>query len=117
MVAYMDALSKGIGVWFLGKHVGYQSPLPLNAPKDTIFFFEALTMCSAIILAQSFCKTTQLIVYTDNSNTLNIFTSLAVKPVYNRILMSLINILIEDQIDLQVYHIPGKDNLITDPLR
>jgi hypothetical protein len=51
MVAYTDALSKGIGVWFLGEHVGYQCPLPVNALKDAIFFFEALAVCSAILLA------------------------------------------------------------------
>jgi len=116
MVAYTDASSKGIGVWFPGEHVGYQCPLPLNAPKDAIFFFEALAVCSAILLARSFRKTTRLIVYTDNTNTFDIFTSLAAKPVYNRILMSSIDMLIEDEIDLRVFHIPGKDNLIADPL-
>jgi hypothetical protein len=116
MVAYTDASSKGIGVWFLGEHVSYQCSLPVDASKDAIFFFKALAVCSAILLAQSFHKTTQLILYTDNTNTFDIFTSLAAKPVYNRILMSSINMLIEDQIDLQVYHIFGKDNIIADPL-
>jgi hypothetical protein len=116
MVAYMDASSKGIGVWFPGEHVGYQCPLPVNAPKDTIFFFKALAVCSAILLVRSFHKTTRLIVYTDNTNTFDIFTSLAAKPVYNRILMCSIDMLIEDQIDLRVYHISGKDNIIADPL-
>ena len=51
MVAYTDASSKGIGVWFPGEHVGYQCPLPLNAPKDAIFFFEALAVCCTILLA------------------------------------------------------------------
>jgi hypothetical protein len=116
MVAYTDASSKGIGVWFPGEHVGYQCSLPSNAPKDAIFFFEALAVCSAILLARSFRKTTRLIVYTDNTNTFNIFNSFAAKPVYNRILMSSIDMLIEDEVDLRVYHILGKDNLIADPL-
>ena len=116
MVVYTDASSKGLGVWFPGEHVGYQCPLPLNAPKDAIFFFEALAICSAILLARSFRKTTCMIVYTDNTNTFDIFNSLAAKPVYNRILMSLIDMLIKDGIDLRVYHILGKDNLIADLL-
>ena len=116
MVTYTDASSKGISVWFLGKHVSYQCPLPLNAPKDAIFFFEALAVCSAILLARSFYKTTQLIVYTNNTNTFDIFTSLSAKPVYDRILMSSIDMLLEDKIDIPVFHIPGKDNIIADVL-
>ena len=116
MVAYTDVSSKGISIWFLGEHVSYQCPLPLNAPKDAIFFFEALIACSAILLAQSFHKTTWLIVYTDNTNTFNIFTSLSAKPVYNRILISSIDMLLEDSIDLHVFHILGKDNIIADAL-
>ena len=116
MVAYSDASSKGLGIWFPGKHVEYQCPLPLNAPKDTIFFFEALATCSAILLAHSFRKTTRLIVYTDNTNTFDIFTSLSAKPVYNRILTASIDMLLEDKVDLRVFHIPGTDNIIADAL-
>ena len=116
MVAYSDASSKGLGIWFPGEHVGYQCPLPLNAPKDAIFFFEALATCSAILLARSFRKTTRLIVYTDNTNTFDIFTSLSAKPVYNRILTASIDMLLEDEVDLHVFHIPGKDNIIADVL-
>ena len=116
MVAYTDASSKGIGVWFLGEHVRYQCLLPLNTPKDAIFFFEALATCCAILLTQSFCKTTRLIVYTDNTNTFNIFTSLSAKPIYNWILISSIDMLLEDKVDLHVFHIPGKDNIIADAL-
>jgi hypothetical protein len=116
MVAYADASSKGMGIWFPGEHAGYQCPLPLNAPKDVIFFFEAFAVCSAIHLAHCFVKTTRLIVYTDNTNTFDIFTSLAVRPDYNQILMSAIDVLIEDEIDLRVYHTPGEDNIIADLL-
>src|SRR5882762_1404803 len=104
MLAYADVSSKGMGIWFLGEHAGYQCPLPLDVPKDIIFFFEALAVCSAIHLGCCFVKTTQLIVYTDNTNTFNIFTSLAVRPDYNRILMSAIDVLIKDEIDLHMYH-------------
>ena len=116
MVAYMDASIKGIGIWFLGEHVGYQCPLPLNAPKDAIFFFEALATCTTILLTCSFRKTTRLIVYTDNTNTFDIFTSLSPKPVYKRILIASIDMLLEDEVDLRVFHIPGKDNIIADAL-
>ena len=79
----------------------YQCPLPLNVPKDTIFF-EALAVCLAMMLVWSFRKTTRLIIYTNNTNTFKIFTSLATKPVYNKILLSSINMLIQEKSDLQV---------------
>ena len=116
MVTYTDASSKGLGVWFLGEHVSYQCPLPLNAPKDAIFYFEALAVCSAILLARSFQKTPRLMVYTDSTNTFDIFTSLTAKPVYNKILMCSIDMLLEDGLDLRVFHIPGHNNLIANPL-
>jgi hypothetical protein len=51
MVAYVDASGVRMGVWFLGEHVGYQCPLPTDALKDVIFFFEALAVCSAVHLS------------------------------------------------------------------
>ena len=61
-------------------------------------------------------KTTCLIVYTDSTNTFDIFTSLATKPIYNRIHMCSIDMLVKDELDLCVFHILGHDNLIVDLL-
>jgi hypothetical protein len=116
MIAYVDASGIGIGVWFPGEYVGYQCPLPIDAPKDVIFFFEALTVCSAIHLTRNHIKTSCLVVFTDNTNTFDIFSSLRAQPSYNRILISAMNVLIEDNLDLRVFNIPGKDNIIADPL-
>ena len=88
----------------------------MSPPKDAIFFFEALAVCCKNLLTQSFQKTTRLIVYTNNTNTLDIFALPAAKPIYNRILMCSIDMLLEDELDLQVFHILGKDNLIADTL-
>jgi hypothetical protein len=54
----------------------------------------------------------RLIVFTDNTN---IFTSLRVLPPYNHILISMMNVLIDNDLDLRIFHIPGKDNIIADP--
>ena len=55
------------------------------SPQNMIFFFEALVVCSAIHLSCNFTKTSCLIIYTDNSNTFDIFNSLCALPLYNRI--------------------------------
>ncbi len=116
LVAFTDASKAGMGVWFPGEYAGFQSRLPSDAPKDMIFFFEALAVCSAIHLAHCFKKTTWMAIYTDNTNTFHIFNTFRALPAYNHILISAINILIEDEIDLRVYFIPSEDNIITDPI-
>jgi hypothetical protein len=116
LVAYVDASGVGIGIWFPGEYVGYQCRLPDNAPRDVIFFFEALAVCSAVHLSRAFAKTSRLVVYTDNTNAFDIFTSLRAQPCYNRILISAMDVLIEDDRDLRVFHVPGKDNIVADPL-
>jgi hypothetical protein len=115
-VAYVDASGVGIGIWFPAKFIGYQCLLPLEAPKDVIFFFEALAVCSAIHLSRNFVRTSRLIIYTDNSNTFDIFNSLRALPPYNCILISAMNVLMDNDLDLRVFLIPGKDNIIADPL-
>lgn len=115
-VAYVDASGVGIGIWFPAEYIGYQCSLPLEAPKDMIFFFEALAVCSAIHLSRNFTKTSRLIIYTDNSNTFDIFNSLRALPPYNCILISAMNILMDNDLDLQVVLISGKNNIIADPL-
>ena len=102
--------------WFPAEFVGYQCAFPLEAPKDVIFFFEALAVCSAIHLSRNFTKSSRLIIYTDNSNTFDIFNSLRALPPYNRILISAMNVLMDNDLDLRVLLIPGKDNIIADPL-
>jgi len=115
-VAYVDASGVGIGIWFPGEYAGFQCHLPENVPEDAIFFFEALAVCSAVHLSRRFKKTSRLLIFTDNTNTFDIFTSLRAKPEYNCVLISAINVLIDDGVDLRVFHLLGSDNIIADPL-
>ena len=92
----------------------------LNPPKDTIIYFEALSILSAIIHSTSFgFPINRLTIYTDNLNTVQMFNSLSALPAYNKILKSAVNYLImdvENHIQLRVVHVPGHDNIITDAL-
>jgi hypothetical protein len=45
---YTNALLAGIAYWFPEINLGFQSCLPHDAPLGSIFFFEALAICSAI---------------------------------------------------------------------
>ncbi|KAE9382548.1 hypothetical protein BT96DRAFT_845376, partial [Gymnopus androsaceus JB14] len=70
--------------------LGFFSPIPCNPPKDTIFFFEALCVLSAVHwycctmrADSSLTQRLRLTVFTDNMNTVNIFDSLKAEPSYN----------------------------------
>jgi hypothetical protein len=46
---YTDASGDGIAYWFPSANLGFQSPLPGDAPTGTIFYFEALAVTAAIL--------------------------------------------------------------------
>ena len=46
LIAYLDASGVGMGIWFPGEYAGFQCPLPAEGPKNLIFFYEALAICS-----------------------------------------------------------------------
>jgi hypothetical protein len=103
--------------YFADSKQGFQSPLPHGPPKGSIFYFEALAVCSAIIGATTLSPIPKrLAVFTDNSNTVDIFNSLRATPSYNDILKTAISHLIDFHIDLRVAHIPGAENVVADAL-
>ena len=83
LVAYCDASLDGLGFWFPGLSAGFWSTIPEDPPKDTIFYFEALSVLSAILHSTSFgFQIKKLNIYTDNLNTVQMFNSLSVLRFY-----------------------------------
>lgn len=115
LVAFVDASGLGMGIWFPGEYAGFQAPLPPDGPKDLIFYYEALTVCSAIHLGVRY-GTKRIAIYSDNTNSVDMFSSLRAKPEYNRILISAIDIASDHGVLFKVYYIPGVDNVIADSL-
>ena len=118
LIAYCDASLGGLGFWYPGLSAGFWSTIPEDPPKDTIFYFEALSVLSAIIHSTSFgFPINRLTVYTDNLNTVQMFNSFSALPAYNEILKSVVDYLIKDidnHIQLHVVHV--QDNTIADAL-
>ncbi|KAJ7928645.1 hypothetical protein B0H13DRAFT_1597274 [Mycena leptocephala] len=112
-----------MGFWSKALKLGFFSPVPAKAPKDTIFFWEATCVLSAL---EWFCdnqrvrftrkKPTRLTIFTDNLNTYQIFDTLAALPAYNILLMKAVDLLVEHNIDLRVLHIPGTENIVADAI-
>jgi hypothetical protein len=111
-----------LAYYFPSLHLAYHAPLPASPPSDTIFWFEALAVCSAIhhaanVWARDFSpKLDRLLVSTDNMNTVHMFDSLHAKPSYNPLLVSSINARIHSSLDVRVRHVPGDNNTIADAI-
>jgi hypothetical protein len=81
LTAYGDASGIGMGFYFFKSNQGFQSILPHAPPKDVIFYFEALTVLSIVEKATSLTPILKwLIIFSDNMNTIDIFSSLRAKP-------------------------------------
>jgi hypothetical protein len=116
-VIMCDACPSGMGFWYPVSKEGYFAPTPVNAPTDAIFYFEALCVLSAIINVQSKAPTgSKILIYTDNTNTVDIFRSLRCLPVYNPLLKLAVDVLIENNYSLRVLHISGDENVVADAL-
>ena len=120
LTAYCDASLTGLGFWFPGLNTGFWSPVPEKPPKDTIFYFEALSVLSAILHSTSLgLPLNKLVIYTDNLNTVHMFNTLSALPAYNDILKNAVDQLLSDidnPIQLHVIHISGESNTIADAL-
>jgi hypothetical protein len=115
LIAYSDASSIGMGIWFPGEYAGFQCSLPVDGPKDLIFFYEALAVyCAFRLGAEYSCD--RIAVYSDNTNTVDMFSSLRAKPAYNPILMASVDFELARSIATKVYYVPGKQNIIADHL-
>ena len=106
-IRYADVSGTGMGIWFLGKYTGHQCPLLTEGLKDLIFFYEALAVYSAFHLGAKY-QCDRILIYSDNTNTVNMFSSLHTKPVYNSILMASVDFSINNSIATKVYYVSGQ---------
>ncbi|TFK78971.1 hypothetical protein K466DRAFT_463355, partial [Polyporus arcularius HHB13444] len=116
-----DASGTGLGLYFPWLHWGFHCLRPHSAPSGAIFFFEALAVCSAVHRVHDWRKlagrrVARLAVLSDNTNTVSIFNTLRALPVYNSILFSTVDVLLDSDLQLRVEHIPGKLNVVADAL-
>ncbi|PPQ83881.1 hypothetical protein CVT26_009370 [Gymnopilus dilepis] len=130
-VIYCDACLTGLGFWFPKLNLGFYADTPpdpdfLSLVDDDsdepleaslIFFFESLCVLSALRDAALRSDLgSRFAIFTDNSNTVSIFSSLRCRPPYNPILREAVNIFTDGDHDLRVLHIAGADNGIADAL-
>lgn len=117
IIAYADACMSGMGFFFEQSREGFQCHLPHNPPKDTIFYFEAFAVVSIIDAVTHLPSIpSRLLVFSDNTNTVDIFHSLRCLPPYNDLLKYAVSLLLKFNISLRVAHVPGVENTVADAL-
>jgi hypothetical protein len=112
---YADACPRGMGFWFPEFNLGFQCLIPEDTNPQFIFYYEALTVSCCMLHELAHTKS-RLVVYSDNSNTVDIWHSLKASPPYNDLLIIGVDSLIEHQIDARVLHVSGDVNIIADAL-
>src|SRR6202522_4772919 len=117
LTAIGDACLSGMGFYFENSQEGFQCILPYDAPKHTIFYFEALVVVSIVNAVTHMSNIpSKLLVLSDNTNTVDIFQSLRCKPPYNDLVKFTVSLLLRHRISLRVVHVPGVDNIVADAL-
>ncbi|RDB27277.1 hypothetical protein Hypma_004297 [Hypsizygus marmoreus] len=116
---YCDACLDGMGFYYPQLDLGYYSPVPLDSPSQDIFYFEALCVISALQHATSRFDPSfplRLVIFTDNANSVNIFSTLYSLPPFTPILKLACDILIKSEHQLRVLHVPGASNRVADAI-
>ena len=107
----------GLGFVIPEKCLGFYASTPTDLLHPTIFYFEALTIASAVLWASKLTPPAHhLLIYMDSLNCINIFNTLSAHDRFNDVLLFTMHILISYNISLHVLHIPGDDNTIADTL-
>jgi hypothetical protein len=116
-VVYCDACPEGLGFWYPQTKEGFHAATPSHISREYIFYFEALCVVSALDHIQARApKHAKIIIYTDNTNTVDIFRSYHCLPAYNPLLKTAVNIILANDYSLRVLHVPGSENIIADAL-
>jgi hypothetical protein len=117
ITVFADACLEGMGFWYPRFGVGFYAPTPYDPPSELIYYFEALCVVSALDhVACHHPSASRVIIYTDNLNTVHIFSSLRCLPEVNHLLLHATDTLVTDAIDLRVLHVPGEQNVIADAI-
>ncbi|TFY78633.1 hypothetical protein EWM64_g5379 [Hericium alpestre] len=117
LTLYTDASLEGMAFWSPSRSTGFHSRLPADA-TGTIFYWEALAVIAAIDWASHVMTTSprRLLIYCDNTNTVDMFNTLHAQPHYNSLLKFAVNRLLATNVDLRVVHLAGVDNGVADAL-
>jgi hypothetical protein len=116
---FCDACPIGMGFWFPARNLGFQHAIDPSTPSVGIFYYEALTVVSALHWAVHNIPLREglhIAIYTDNSNTVDMFNTLRAQLFYNPLVMTAIDLALDFHVEFRVFHIPGEENIVSDAI-
>lgn len=91
---FCDACPTGMGFWIPKLNIGFFLETPPNLCSSLIFYFEALCVLNSLLEACCWLPCGGcFVIYTDNSNTVDIFNSFKAAPEYNILLQAAVDLL------------------------
>ncbi|KAF5341895.1 hypothetical protein D9611_001136 [Ephemerocybe angulata] len=108
LTVFCDASLEGMGFWIRGLNLGFYAPTVDTQGEEFIFLHESLCVLSALkhIDSTDFLPS-HTTIYSDNSNTVDIYNTLKASPRVNPILKAASDIALESCSDFKVLFIPG----------
>jgi len=102
--------------WSLRHHLSFQAAV--SSTSHSIFFWEAYTVVSAFhwILHAIRPPPYSVIIYTDNTKTMDLFHTLRASPNLNPLALTAADLMMRFNCQLHVLHIAGDQNSVTDSL-
>jgi len=117
LVIYCDTSLTGLGFYCPSLNITYYADTSHIVPTHTIFYYESLSILSALAWAHDLTHSPhRLMIYMDSMNTVKMFSSLKAQQGYNELLMLAVGLMIPSEISLHVFHIAGTKNAIADAL-
>ena len=112
-----DACLFGMAFWSLRHRLGFQASIGSQSSHG-IFFWEAYAVVSAFhwILHAIHPPPSRVVIYTDNTNTVDLFHTLRASPKLNPLAITTADLMMRFGCQLQVLHIAGDQNGVADSL-
>jgi hypothetical protein len=114
---YCDACPNGMGFWYPSLDIAFYSETPPDEVSGLIFYFEALCVLCALRDACNRAESGgRFILYTDNLNSVDIYSTLRARPAYNVLLREAVDLVTAGNHDMRVLHVPGAHNDVADAI-
>ncbi|KAF7763931.1 hypothetical protein Agabi119p4_8468 [Agaricus bisporus var. burnettii] len=117
---YTDACLTGLAFWIPSEKVGFCADVPTDRqiPSEWIFYREKWAVLSALDYAVTRLEMMdqKIVIYTDNSNTVDLYNTLHALPVHNQLLQNAVDLLVRSHCHLRVLHVPAEHNQVADAL-